>query len=67
MPKEWQDTYIEAIEALDAWVERANSTFICINIPPEASYAKVREHLDQQDTTGTLSYETEERHSRLFR
>lgn len=58
MPKEQQGTYIEAIEVLGAWVERATSTFICINVPPEASYAEVRAYLDQQEATGALSYET---------
>jgi hypothetical protein len=53
-----QDTYIKAIEALGAWVERATASFSCVNIPSDVSYAKVREYLEQQETTGALAYET---------
>ena len=35
--KEQQSPYINAIEATGAWIERANSEFICINVPPESN------------------------------
>ncbi len=56
--KEQQEPHVEAIESLGAWIERANPTFICINVPPEASYAKVRQYLEQQEASAALEYET---------
>jgi hypothetical protein len=56
--QEQQGVYIEAIEAKGGWIERANATFICINVPPEANYAEVLEYLEQQDASGALEYET---------
>lgn len=58
MPMDRQDTYVQAIEAIGALVERATPTFICVDIPPEASYAQVREYLEQLEAAGALSYET---------
>jgi hypothetical protein len=58
MPEDRQDKYIRATEAIGALVERATPTFICIDIPPEASYAQVREYLEQLEAAGALSYET---------
>lgn len=56
--KEQQGPCIEAIEARGAWVERANSKFIAINIPPSADIDDVRDYLDEQEASGTLYYET---------
>lgn len=56
--KEQQEPHVEAIESLGAWIERANPTFICINVPPEASYAKVLQYLERQEASAALEYET---------
>ena len=56
--KELQAPIVEAIEATGAWVERANPTFICINIPPTVDVAVVRDYLDQQEAENVLQYET---------
>lgn len=53
-----QGPYVEAIEAIGAWVERANSTFIAINIPPGIDLASVLEYLDEQESSDILFYET---------
>jgi hypothetical protein len=58
LANELQGQHIEAIKQLGAWVERANPTFICINVPPEVSYVKVREYLDRQEASDALEYET---------
>ncbi|HWT20015.1 MAG TPA: DUF4265 domain-containing protein [Variovorax sp.] len=58
VPREEQGTFIGAIEAMRAEIERADSTFICINIPPVADFAAIREYLDEQGVSGTLAYET---------
>ncbi len=54
--KEDQGHFIEAIEAMRGEFERADSTFVCINVPPEASYAAIRQYLDE--ASGALAYET---------
>jgi hypothetical protein len=58
VPREEQGPFIAAIEAMRAEIERADSSFICINIPPDASYAAIREYLGEQEASGTLAYET---------
>jgi len=58
LSKEKQQGYVDAIEAKGAWVERANSNFICINVPPSLSVQEVRTYLDEQEAAGVLSYET---------
>jgi hypothetical protein len=56
--KDQQGAYLEAIETTGAWVERANPTFICINVPPKANYTEVLEYLERQESSGALEYET---------
>lgn len=56
--KERQTPYLETIESMGAWIERADSDFICINVPPAASYEKVRDYLAQEEANGSLEYET---------
>lgn len=56
--KEHQAPIIEEIEATGAWVERANPTFICINVPPSTQVATVRELLDRREAEEVLQYET---------
>ncbi|MCZ8253055.1 MAG: DUF4265 domain-containing protein [Hylemonella sp.] len=56
--KEQQHAHVEAIESTGAWVERANPSFICINVPPESNYGKVRQYLEQLEASGALEYET---------
>lgn len=55
---ERQAGLIEAIESMGAWVERADPQVICINVPPRVSYDELRDFLDQQESAGTLEYET---------
>ena len=56
--KDRQSPHIDAVTATGAWIERANTSFICINVPPQANYDDVRKYLDEQEATGILEYET---------
>jgi hypothetical protein len=53
-----QTPHLEAIAAMDAWVERANPKFVCINVNPTADYDRIRDHLDNLQSAGELEYET---------
>lgn len=41
-------------------------TFICINIPPEDSHAKVREHLEHKGVAAPCRNEAREKRPRLY-
>ncbi len=56
--EEQQSPFLESIESTGAGVERANPTFVCINVPPGADYTKMRDFLEQQEASGVLEYET---------
>jgi hypothetical protein len=63
LTKEQQEPYVAEIERMDAWVERANEFYICINVNPTADYNSLRNLLDQRMKEGVLEYETCEERS----
>ena len=56
--REQQASHIEAIQALGAEVERANATFVALNVPPEVDLDALRDHLDALESADVLFYET---------
>lgn len=56
--RDLQTPHIESIEALGAQAERANGTFVALNVPPDADLDALRDHLDQLEADGVLFYET---------
>jgi hypothetical protein len=55
---EGQDHHLAAIESMDAWVERADESVVCVNVNPTADYARLCEHLASLEQEGILEYET---------
>jgi len=51
------------LEAMDAWVERANPRVVCVNANPTADYAGICEYLAKLEAAGVLEYETCEERS----
>lgn len=58
LTKTQQSPLLDSLEAMGTWVERANDSFVCVNLPPEADYDAVCTFLDGQETQGVLEYET---------
>jgi hypothetical protein len=56
--KGMQKPYIEYIEGMEAWVERANASVICINITPSADYEAIQKYLTTLEESDVLEYET---------
>ena len=49
---------IEHLQALGAEVERANATFVALNVPPDVDIDALLDHLDEQEEQGVLHFET---------
>jgi hypothetical protein len=58
LSKTQQSPLLDTLEALGTWVERANDSFVCLNVPPATDIATVVAALDEQERSGTLEYET---------
>jgi hypothetical protein len=43
---------------LGAEVERANATFVALNVPPSVDIDALLDHLDEQEALGVLHFET---------
>lgn len=56
--KEDQAPHLEALGKMGAEVERANSQFVCINVPPDVSYQSLCKQLAELEAEGVLEYET---------
>lgn len=56
--REKQAPCIDRLQALGAEVERANATFVALNVPPGVDIEALREHLDAQEAQGILHFET---------
>ncbi|MDR2678350.1 MAG: DUF4265 domain-containing protein [Zoogloeaceae bacterium] len=56
--KEEQKPYIEEIERMDAWVERAHSTVICINVNATGDYAAICTYLESLENSVGVEFET---------
>lgn len=53
-----QEPVLAAIVRFGAWTERANDSFVCVNVPPSSDAAELRAYLNEQDAAGALEYET---------
>jgi hypothetical protein len=56
--KEAQQAYIDEIERMDSWVERANACVICINVNATGHYESVCAYLDSLEKSEILEFET---------
>lgn len=56
--KDKQKPYIEEIESMDAWVERAHSTVICINVNATGDYAAICAYLESLEQSVEVEFET---------
>ena len=56
--REQQGPCIEQLQALGAEVERANATFVALNVPPSVDIDALLDHLDEQEALGVLHFET---------
>lgn len=56
--REQQAHCIEHLQALGAEVERANATFVALNVPPSVDIDALLDHLDEQEALGVLHFET---------
>lgn len=53
-----QQPIVEALESRGGELERVDAQFVCIDIPPNASYDSIRSYLGEQEALGLLEYET---------
>jgi hypothetical protein len=58
LSEEEQKTIIAQLETMGGELERANSQFLSIDIPPVKDYDHIRSYLDAQEASGALEYET---------
>jgi Domain of unknown function (DUF4265) len=58
LTKEQQQPFLTALESFGTWIERANSHFVCVNIPPTANYESVCKYLSEHENIQALAYET---------
>jgi len=65
--KDQQQPYLEKMQSIGAWFERAKPSVVCINVEPATDYELFCKHLVQLESDGILEYETcEERISGSF-
>lgn len=53
-----QQPYIDEIERMDSWVERANAVVICINVNATGNYESVCSYLESLESSDVLEFET---------
>jgi Domain of unknown function (DUF4265) len=56
--KDQQQPYLEKMQSLGAWFERAKPSVVCINVEATADYDFFCKHLIQLESNGILEYET---------